>query len=255
MTGPLSTPRQHVFFYTVTCLALLLIPILSGALDLKQMREIEGVGMIGAQMKSVFDTYGLPAEIGVQKPDSSRQLSTMAWHGTLLRVPGGDWEVIYDREDGRRDGARSIWHNPHRNMPPRLGELARLVLQAKGNVGRMTVRRFPQKTTYDVPTDPLQAHQVISVRAEYRTPIPVVAITARYGNIYDTVTDQSPVQLMRYWVLRKEGDVPLALYAVDFELNAKGDAVRACIANGTEAEFVLKKFQNYYDRWEENLYD
>lgn len=255
MTGSLSVPRPHVFFSTFTCLALLLIPALSGALDLKQMREIEGVGMMDAQIKSVFDNYGLPAVIGVRKPVTSRRVTAAAWHGTSLRVPGGDWEVIYSRKDRPRDDPLSIWHNPDWTMPPRFDRLARLILYAKGNVGRMTVRRFPHKTTYDVPTDPLQAHQVISVRAEYRTPIPVAAITARYGNIYDTVTHQSPVQLMRYWVLRKEGDVPLALYAVDFELNAKGDAVRACIANGIEAEFVLKRFQNYYDRWEENLYD
>lgn len=253
MTGSLPVPRLPVFFSVFTCLTL--IPALSGALDLKQMREIEGVGMMDAQIKSVFDHYGLPAVIGVPKPVTSRRVTTAAWHGTSLRVPGGDWKVIYSRKNRARDDPPSIWHNPHRTMPPRLDRLARLILYAKGNVGRMTVRRFPQKTTYDVPTDPLQAHQVISVRAEYRTPIPVVAITARYGNIYDTVTDQSPVQLMRYWVLRKEGDVPLALYAVDFELNAKGDAARACIANGIEAEFVRKKFQNYYDRWEENLYD
>ncbi|MHB8473399.1 MAG: hypothetical protein ACYDC8_11280 [Gammaproteobacteria bacterium] len=223
-------------------------------MDLKQMHEIEGVGMMDTQAKTVFDHYGLPAVIRARKLATAQRV-TIAWHGTSMRVPDGDWEVIYSRKYRPGGDQRAIWHNPHQTISPRLDRLARLILYVQGNVGRMTVRRFPQKTTYDVPTDPLNAHKVISVRAEYRAPIPVAAITARYGSTYDTVTDQSPVQLMRYWVLRREGDVPLALYAVDFELNAKGDAVLACIASGIEAEFVLKKLQNYYDRWEENLYD
>lgn len=255
MTGSLFVPRLPVFFLIAASLALTMLPTRSGALDLKKMRQIEGVGMMDAQIKSVFDNYGLPATIGVRKPGASPQATKAAWHKVPLRVPVGDWEIIYSRKDMPRDDPLSTWRNPDRTMPPRLEGLARLVLSAKGNVGQMTVRRFPQKTTYDVPADPLQAHQVISVRAEYNRPIPVAAITARYGNIYDTVTGQSRVQLMRYWVIRKEGDVPLALYAVDFELNAKADAVRACVANGIEAEFVREKFQKYYDRWEEDLYD
>lgn len=218
------------------------------------MQELLGIGMIDARMSTVFDTHGLPSEI-VSSEQATQFSSPARWGGTEMTLPEGDWQVSYGTSHSQDKAQGPMWRNPNPDLFPQLEGVSRIVLYAKANVGTITLRRYPLKTTYDVPKDPLLSHKVTGVRVEYRDPILLAAIVACYGSQYDSVEDESNVRLIRYWVLRREGDVPLSLFAVDFELNVAGDAVIASVASSTEKDFVRNKLQVYFDKWQINLYD
>lgn len=232
----------------------MLVPVSAGAMELEQMREIEGIRMMDARMSEVLDAYALPARIQSLGSTADRAVSAV-WRGTVMKLPAGDWEVVYERS-GNSSGRRALaWHNSRSVMPPHLGNIKRLVLKAKGNMGILTVRRAPQKTTYDIPNDPFQSHKVIGVRIEYLDPVPIKEIIRNFGSKFESIEGGAPAMKIRYWVLHRQGEMPFSLYAVDFELGEKQEAALSCAVNGMESDDVLKKFQEHLDLWERNLYD
>lgn len=225
------------------------------AMDLEGMRTIAGIEIIDQRMDEVLDAYGVPAAITERGIDGRIGKSVKQWRGAHPDLPAGDWEVVYET-GGESDTCLppSTCDRPGAMMSLQLAGVSRLVLQAKDGIGILTVRRAPAKTTYVIPEDPLRAHKVIRVRTEFREPLSPAAVVARYGEGYEDVREEGLPGRMRYWVLVLSGEVPLNLYAVDFELDANNDAV-ACEANTTHIDFVLSKLRGYYAVWEKNLSD
>lgn len=211
------------------------------AMDVAQMRAMAGLEMLESRVTRVIEAYGqasaiLPTETTVQDKTG---------------LPAGDWSVVYtpikppDAPDNKQQ-AGWLLH---------LHDFSRLVLYARGGVGEVIVRRKPQKTTYEIPHDPYQAHQVISLSAELRQPIPLTRLIERFGAKYEEINTTDKGRRLRFWVLQRQGEMPHKLYAVDFGLNARGDKATDLMAYGPQVDFVAKVLVSRYQLWERNMYD
>lgn len=255
MTRYLRCPGYTEMTRACLLYLLLMMPILSSAMELDQLHEIEGIGIIDARMRTVFDAYGLPAVMIACEAKAGREQSKATWKDTQMEVSAGDWEVIYLPAEISSRQPEPMWRNPHPVTSQRLDSLSRLTLKVQGKVGDMIVRRRPQKTTYEVSLDPLLSHKVISVRQEYKSPVPIADLITRYGDKYDSIDEEQTGKRIRYWVLKEEGNVPVELYAVDFILDAKAESVIAAVAHNSAAAFVDSRLKIYFERWEKYLYD
>ncbi len=208
------------------------------AMELEQMRSFPGLDMLEQRAQQVVTTYGEPTALQVGGAGSGGS----DW-------ATGDWVLIYT------PGAGDQRQPPASYAATRLSAFSRLILHAKGGVGQVTVRRKPQKTTYDIPSDPYQSHLVVSVDADWRKPQPLRWLISTFGNYDARFEDSNGIHWVRYWVLRKQGQVPLRLYAVDFRLTRDGRSVSGLRANGPQIEFVAKELRARHKVWELNMYD
>jgi len=205
------------------------------------MRAMAGVEMLGSRVTQVIAAYGQASAI---LPRDANDQDNKA-------LPVGDWAVVYTPRKPPSDPGRQ----QQAGQWLQLQDLSRLVLYAKGGVGQVIVRRKPQKTTYEMPDDPYLAHQVISLRAELRQPIPVASLIDQFGAKYEEIETAGKERWLRYWVMQRQGEMPHKLYAVDFGLNSRGDKATVLVANGPQVDFVAQVLVSQYKLWEKNLYD
>lgn len=209
------------------------------AMEVGQMRGFAGLDMLEQRAQQVVATYGEPTALQVGGAGGGES----DW-------ATGDWVLFYTPPVGDE--------RPSQQAPTverQFSAFSRLIVHAKGGVGQVTVRRKPQKTTYDISGDPYQSHQVVSVDADWRRPQSLRALVAACGDYDAALEDKNGTHWVRYWVLRKQGQVPLRLYAVDFRLADDGAAVTGFRANGPQIEFVARELQARHKVWELNMYD
>jgi len=217
------------------------LPVAAKAMQADQMRAIAGLAMLDARATEVVDAYGQPSALCA---DGVRDCIAGA------ALPAGDWELVYlpkarataRSESGMDDGFA-------------LPIFSRVVLHAKGGVGRVVTEDHPRRLRFEVPGDPWLAHQIVSVTAQLRTPVALADLVARFGHAHQRVTGPDGARWLRYWVVRKQGQLPLRLYAVELRLDAGGDKVTALRADGSQVGFVASELKARHDIWERNLYD
>jgi len=216
----------------------------TSAMDLEQMRAIPGVQMIESRANEVIQAYGQATKILPTKTETRKEKT---------KLPSGDWSLIYTPKPGKPN-------NKNKNKQQagnffKIEDFSSLVLHAKGGVGLVVVRRKPQKTTYGVPEDPYQAHQVISVTAELRQPMAMNELTKYFGEKFEEIQAADNKRWIRYWVMHREGIMPLRLYAVEFGIDASTKKVTSIVANGPQVEFVNQALVSSYKIWERNMND
>jgi len=210
------------------------------AMDLEQMRNIPGVQMLESRTNEVIQAYGQAVKILPAKGGSRKEKT---------ELPSGDWLLLYTPKPGKHNNKQQA-----ENLF-KIEDFSSLVLHAKGGTGLVVVRRKPQKTTYSVPEDPYLAHQVISITAELRQPIEMNELTDYFGEKFEEIQAEDNKRWIRYWIMHREGIMPLRLYAVDFAIDASTKKVTSIVANGPQVEFVSEALVSSYKIWERNMND
>lgn len=222
-------------------------------MSIKQMEGLNGARLLDKRLDEVFAACGLPAAIG----DHGKGLTVeraAAWKGTKMNLTDEGWDVAYGRAQGGKP-APNGWTNPRPADSPCTTGLAGLVLYNEGRVGFVKIDRAARKTTYTIPDDPYKAHKVIGLMAYLPAEIPVTEVAAKYGAEYENTTDEDDNKVLRYWVLVREGLLPVYLYAVDFHRSKSGQTVNAYAIRNKSFEFVAKKFRKFEEQWERWFFD
>jgi len=222
-------------------------------MSVKQMEGLKGVRLLDKRLNEVFDTCGLSAAIG----DRGKGLATertATWKGSKMSLTDENWDVVYGRTQGGKPVPNG-WINPKPTDSSCTAGLAGLVLYSEGKVGFLKIDRQARKTTYTVPDDPYKAHKVIGLMAYLAAEIPATEVTAKYGAEYESVVDEDGNKVLRYWVVVREGLLPVYLYAVDFHRSNSGRRVYAYAIRSKSFEFVSKKLRKYEEEWEKWAFD
>jgi len=215
------------------------------AMTVAQMHSLPGGRMMETRVGPVLDAYGLPAAIVESGRPGEKPRATEV-HDVHMRLGRGKWALIYQRGGvPRRSGARGWW-NPRPRMPKSLARVSRLQLSAEGRVGVVKIDRAAHKTTYAVPADPLAAHKVTEVTGRFASPMRTRLLVEEFGRQCEFVGGPGGKPVMRYWILRASGMLPLNLFAVDFILGSDQEQVMGYTIRGAEAAAVHRRFEDYY---------
>ncbi len=232
---------------------ILLCPHAALAMTVKQMQALAGTRLLGLRVSTVFRDCGLPADILDSKavPQNRRKIR---WQDVEMSLSPKQWEMIYTR---RQDAAAhgSGWINPHSGSVTCLADLPALIVQAKGSVGFLSVKKRADnqgyRTTYRVPRNLYLAHQIIGVTGRWKQGMPVSRILQRYGKPDEILDRAGGIKLYRYWIVVKQKDeMPISVHAVDFEVK---NAARMCTQYTVQtsgAQFVQEKHDALMDEWE-----
>jgi hypothetical protein len=219
----------------------------------EQMQSLQGARFLDARLNEVFRACGLPAVI-VDHGRSVSAAKDVAWKGARMRLTQGDWDSVYAR--GKLAPSPAIgWVNPAAAGPACRGDLAQLVLHAKGGVGFLSVKRKPRGegyvTTYRLSGDAYRDHQIIGVTAIPGSGIRVADVTGKYGQADEEIRQSAGRVLYRYWIARYEKDhQPVALYALDFDCGGD-EGICSTYSIGTVGyDFVREKLHELVFKWE-----
>lgn len=213
---------------------------LANAMDAQQMRSIAGLTLLDARAVEVTRVYGPPAALC-----SARNRSCGKPEADESTLPQGDWRLEYRPEPAPEGDTLKLG----------LPAFSQLVMYAKDKVGRVVVSHHPRSVNYEVPEDPYLAHQINRVEARLREPVPLDAMLDQLGPPDQRITEGEGAGGIRYWVIRKEGQLPVAVYAVDLLLNARRDKVIALRGAGPSVDYVARELKARYKIWERNMYD
>ncbi len=223
-------------------------------MTLSQMRELPGGSLIEVRAERVLEAYGAPAAI-LDVGKDLRSAQSVRWHALQMQLDRGTWRIVYQGNTAVRAAKTQGWNNPHPRMPNVLAQLSRLEFVASGGAGIVTIDAVAHKTTYSVPGDQLRAHKTIAVKARFANPVSSREIVDRYGHGCEFVAGESGRPVMRYWVFTAENAQPISLYAVDFELARHSREVTGYAIHGVEAMFVRRRFNAYYEHYQDLFSD
>jgi len=242
--------------YVVICLiaaaGAYLHPEAVEAMSIAQMRTLTGNGLLGLRVDKVFHHCGLPASIA--DADASREKHALRWDRVPMHLSAGDWDLTYVPRQHAAPG-KDGWINPHPGHSACLAGLATLVLHANGNSGILSVRKRADNhgyvTTYHVPDDRYDAHQVSAVTGRWKTGVPVSRLLKRFGKPDETLKNSAGVPLHRYWIVEKNNrQMPISLHAVDFEIGHGGKTSSRYIVRTRGVGFVQQKMDALMRQWE-----
>jgi len=242
--------------YVVICLIAVcgayLRPEVVEAMSIAQMRTLTGAGLLDLRVDKVFRHCGLPASIA--DADASREKRAVRWGKAPMHLSAGDWDLAYVPRRHATPGKEG-WINPHPGHSSCLAGLAALVLHANGASGILSVRKRADNhgyvTTYRVPDDPYDAHQVSAVTGRWKTGVPVSRLLKRYGKPDEILKDSAGVALHRYWIVEKNNrQMPISLHAVDFEIGHGGLTCSRYIVRTRGVGIVQQKMDALMRQWE-----
>jgi len=221
-------------------------------MSLEQFRTLTGARLLDARIDTVFRQCGLPARI-VDTGDVTQQGRMVHWGKTRMRLTPMKWEIRYARqpEPGK---AENGWINPDTTNHACLPGLSHLILHAKGGVGDLSVKKRPDNkgyiTSYRVPENLFRAHQVAGFTARWTQGMPITRIQDQFGMPDEILKGEGGITTSRYWVVVREKQMPVAVYAIDFEMK---DADKICTrytVYTSDTEFVQVKFDAVAREWE-----
>lgn len=241
-------PKQ----WRLLMLAWLAVPATTLGMTFSQMQALPGAMLIGKRVDEVFTTYGLPAAIlpggtGWGPPEA------LEWRGKKLQLERGNWKLVYGTVISKQQSAG--WHNPDAVMPRELTSVVGLELTALGQTGVVVIDKAAHKTTYKIPTDLFKAHKVVEAHARFAFPIPIGRLNTLSEDKCQSVASQAGHSTLRCWVLVEKDVMPIALYAVDFQLTKSRAAASGYTISGDGVDYVQLKFAEYYQRWLDMLND
>jgi len=231
---------------------LFLVPIARAAMDLEQMKALAGASLLDLRVDAVFTRCGLPSAI-VDTADASHVRQTLYWTDVAMKLSPLNWDIHYSRQPYTARTAAG-WRNPARGNAACLSGLGALDLDAKGESGILSVTKREDNqgytTTYTIPDDLYRAHQIVGIVATLRRGRSVAEIEKAFGTPGEIIKRGGHVNIHRYWIVHREGQMPLALYAVDFEVDDTTKTYGRYSAYSSGVGFVQEKLDALVREWE-----
>lgn len=222
------------------------------AMDLPQMKSLAGASLLDLRVDAVFEQCGLPSAMG-DTADDSHERQMLHWKQAEMRLSPKNWTIHYSRRPPAVS-ASAGWRNTTSPKATCLSGLSSLVLDARGEAGILSVRKRDDNrgyiTTYAVPENLYHAHQIVGAAATWERGRPESEIAKAFGAPSEIVKRDGDVSIHRYWVVGREGQMPLALYAVDFEVSDAKKTSRRYAAYSSGVGFVQEKLDALVREWE-----
>lgn len=220
------------------------------AMTLSHMKALRGADLLELRVVEVFARCGLPDAVidHGTKPTTQKDAH---WNGVAMKLSDGHWDLLYGGGGGTetKELARG-WNNPNPTSSDCFADGSRARLFTQGGAGILTIDRKRHKTTYAVPENPFKAHKVIGYEMSFVAPVPFLDVVRRYGKHYDTVQTNEHSRTVRYWVTVESSQMPVAVYAIDFEISNSDDTCVAYRVATGEYEFVRRKLEALTQAWE-----
>ena len=221
------------------------------AMTMDQVHSLPGAEeVLGQRLSDVFAQCGLP-DLIVDRGLSTSKKKPAKWHNVTMHLSDGAWSVTY--ENGGQSRNRSLvngWINPHPLKSKCFSALRRVTLFVQGGSGILTVDRQRRKTTYEVPDDLFVAHKVIGYEAVPMVGLSFLEIEKTFGKSYEVIQQKDQYKILRYWIIVESGQMPIAAYAVDFEISGTGGTCSAFRVATTDCDFVRHRLRDFTDAWE-----
>jgi len=248
----LSTFRRHAIAKWSAGILLLAAPIISQAMDLARMRSLAGASLLDLRVDALFKQCGLPSVI-VDTADDPKERKTLHWNRVDMTLSSKNWEIHYSRKEPAA-GSAIGWRNPTTPEATCLANLAILVLDTKGESGILSVKKRDDDqgyiTTYKVPDNLYAAHQVVGITATLERSMPSSELAKAYGPPTEIIKREGGISIHRYWVVHRDGKMPLSAYAVDFEVNNMSKTCDRYAAYASGVKFVQDKLDALIHQWE-----
>jgi hypothetical protein len=172
-----------------------------------------------------------------------------------MKLSSMRWDLRYSRRRATADPAGG-WVNPGSANVACLSGLTELVLQAKGDVGILSVAKRPDnkgyRTSYLVPDDVYAAHQVIGLSANLQQTIPVSSLSERYGKPDSVQGGEGGTRHHLYWVVVRQKQMPISVYEVDLEVKGGDTTVTRYGVRTTGFDYVQERLDALQREWERN---
>lgn len=218
-------------------------------MTIEQVLQLPGANMLQLRVADVLTQCGLPAAID-DHAGASADKKSLRWAQTEMRLSDGDWDLSYHNASSQRISENVPgWVNPNISTTDCFPGVSDVRLFTKAGVGVLKIDRRLHTTTYSPAATPYQGHKVKGYRAVFALPMAATKITSRYGGQYETLAAENNGRLIRYWVLVESGQMPIALYAVDFKFDMN-DVCEFYQVSGSDYGFVEKKFVEFNRVWE-----
>ncbi len=238
----------RVIWFWLGALNLLSMPVL--AIGPEQVAALPGATLLDMRVDAVFQTCGLPATIE-DSADSKTKRQELRWGTTPMQLSAQAWTLRYSRVPVTK--ASAAWRHSQSGSVDCLAGLSALVVTTKGEAGFLTVKKRPDNngyiTTYTVPEDLFNAHQVVGMTGHWQQARTATEIRASYGEP-DEVLETADGSRYRYWSVKRENKMPLSALAVDFDITGPAHACRTFAVHTTGVEFVQKKLDALIQQWE-----
>jgi len=214
------------------------------------MMQLPGATLLELRVAEIFTECGFPHVVIDHSEASSSDINTR-WNGIKMNLSDGDWELIY-RNNQNTETKKPVngWINPGPAQSRCFPDFSLMTLLAQGGAGILKIDKKQHKTTYTIPEDSYMAHKVTGYEVSLITPLSFEEITRAYGRNHERVKAEKDIGVFRYWVLVESGQMPVALYAVDFEINNIDNTCTAYRVATIEYDFVSRKFEALTEAWE-----
>lgn len=229
-------------------LNLVSLPVL--AMGPEQVATLPGATLLEMRVDAVFKKCGLPATIN-DHADPGTKRQALRWGVTPMQLSAQAWTLRYSRALVTR--AAEAWRHPQSGSVDCLAGLSELIVRTKGEAGFLTVKKRPDNngyiTTYSVPDDLFIAHQVVGIAGHWQQARTAADIQASYGKPHE-ILDTAEGRRHRYWVVKREGKMPLSAMAIDFDISGSIPACRTFAVHTTGVDFVQAKLDALIDQWQ-----
>jgi len=232
-------------------LASLFLPPVNGhAMRIEQLKQLRGADLLDVRVSEIFTRCGLPDAV-LDRGQSSAIKHDIQWDNISMKLSDGNWDLIYRNSDNPGTGNPvSGWINPAPARSRCFSGLSGVTLFTEGGAGILEIDKVKHKTTYTIPDNLFEAHKVIGTSVSLIAPLSLGEITSTYGRAYETLKNSEQSRIIRYWVLVESSQMPIALYAVEFEINKADNTCRNYRIASSSYDFVSRKFDEFTKAWE-----
>lgn len=224
-------------------------PSVGYAMTIEQMTQLRGANLLELRVAEVFTECGLPDAVVDHGMTSSTKRNAQ-WNDIEMNLSDGDWDLIYgNSHNTETKSPESGWINPNPEKSECFSDYSLVTLFTQGGAGILEIDRERHKTTYTMPENLYRAHKVIGYKVSLITPLPFAEVTSTYGRNHEVVKNDESGRTIRYWVLVESSQMPVTLYAVDFEVNSIDNTYVARRVVTSEYDFVRRKFEEFMEAW------
>lgn len=229
----------------------------SFAVNYAQMQGMLGFDLIDQRVAYALQHYGLPNCI-VDHSDATAPRQTITWQTATLQLGKGDWSAFFNVDAVHptlQSSARACqWTN--KNAAAQTHSKYLLSFVTKGQSRLPIFKTYPEKSTNDIPTDPLLAQKIRQATVALSNPLPLATLHSAYVAAHTDHVDASTGQpYIRYWVEHISFNAPIELFAVEFLLDPDKTHVIAYRIRNSDHDDVLKEFTHRQEGWFSNMAD
>lgn len=220
------------------------------AMTIEQMKKLRGADLLELRVDEMFTKCGLP-DVVVDNSDNPVVKNNIEWNNTQMNLSEGDWDLLYrNSHDTGTKSQVTGWINPGPVKSRCFSGVSLVTLFAQGGAGILRIDKEHHKTTYEIPEDLFKTHKVIGYKVSLIMPLSLAEIIGKYGRFDETVEKDKNTRTIRYWVLVESSQMPVSLYAVDFEINNIDNTCVAYRVANSEYDYVRRKFEEFTKLWE-----